>query len=243
MQCVPFRIYGLNLFDVVRLDEDDMLVEVVEKGGHRTLRALLRAGLEPRVFQEVAGGIASRARAGASPSSGAASATWRSTCPPTGTRLLRWRSWTRTRRPGRCSGSGATPSRSTAPGDAPRSGRIAGACRGQVARPTASSRDMTLQGLLARPAPVARHDGAGSGEQQSMATNDPDPDPRRTTGLTSGGAVPPGETPPAESGTGTGTGPHRSPKRGWAGVPLALIIGLAVLVALFFLAYGIVVAL
>ncbi|MBB4987155.1 DUF4265 domain-containing protein [Streptomyces nymphaeiformis] len=64
MQCVPFRIYGLNLFDVVRLDEDGMLVEVVEKGGHRTLRALLEAGLEPQVFEEVAGGIASRARSG-----------------------------------------------------------------------------------------------------------------------------------------------------------------------------------
>ncbi|AJF65568.1 DUF4265 domain-containing protein [Streptomyces vietnamensis] len=62
MQCVPFRIYGLNLFDVVRLDEDDMLVEVVEKGGHRTLRALLEAGLAPQVFDEVAGGIAAQAR-------------------------------------------------------------------------------------------------------------------------------------------------------------------------------------
>ncbi|WP_369149147.1 DUF4265 domain-containing protein [Streptomyces sp. R44] len=61
MQCVPFRIYGLNLFDVVRLDQDDMLVEVVEKGGHRTLRALLEAALEPQVFEEVAGGITSRA--------------------------------------------------------------------------------------------------------------------------------------------------------------------------------------
>ncbi|MGW5782261.1 DUF4265 domain-containing protein [Streptomyces sp. NPDC003863] len=61
MQCVPFRIYGLNLFDVVRLDEDDMLVEVVEKGGHRTLRALLAAGLEPQAFEAITGEIAARA--------------------------------------------------------------------------------------------------------------------------------------------------------------------------------------
>ncbi|MFF0560656.1 DUF4265 domain-containing protein [Streptomyces sp. NPDC004266] len=64
VQCVPFRIYGLNLFDVVRLDEDDVLVEVVEKGGHRTLRALLEAGLAPQVFDEVAGGITEQARSG-----------------------------------------------------------------------------------------------------------------------------------------------------------------------------------
>ncbi|MFI1657745.1 DUF4265 domain-containing protein [Streptomyces sp. NPDC020472] len=61
MQCVPFRIYGLNLFDIVRLDEDDMLVEVVSKGGHRTLRALLEAGLEPQVFEAITGEIAARA--------------------------------------------------------------------------------------------------------------------------------------------------------------------------------------
>ncbi|MFG2838385.1 DUF4265 domain-containing protein [Streptomyces zaomyceticus] len=62
MQCVPFRIYGLNLFDVVRLDADDMLVEVVSKGGHRTLRALFEAGLAPEVFEAVTGGIAALAR-------------------------------------------------------------------------------------------------------------------------------------------------------------------------------------
>lgn len=45
MQCIPFRVYGLSLFDVVRIDEQDMLVEVVSSGGHRTLRALLVPGL------------------------------------------------------------------------------------------------------------------------------------------------------------------------------------------------------
>jgi hypothetical protein len=45
MQCIPFRIYGLSLFDVVRIDEDDMLTEVVSSGGHRTLRALTVPGL------------------------------------------------------------------------------------------------------------------------------------------------------------------------------------------------------
>ncbi|GCB48660.1 hypothetical protein SNL152K_5987 [Streptomyces sp. NL15-2K] len=33
------------MFDVVRIDEDDMLTEVVSSGGHRTLRALTVPGL------------------------------------------------------------------------------------------------------------------------------------------------------------------------------------------------------
>ncbi|MGY3846992.1 DUF6480 family protein [Streptomyces hydrogenans] len=53
---------------------------------------------------------------------------------------------------------------------------------------------------------------------------------------------PPGETPPAESGTGTGTGPYRPLRRGWAAGPL-LIVGLLVMAfALFFLVYAIVLA-
>ncbi|MFD9304841.1 DUF6480 family protein [Streptomyces sp. NPDC060048] len=68
----------------------------------------------------------------------------------------------------------------------------------------------------------------------------PDPDPRTTPGLEAGGGVPPGETPPAESSTASGAGPYRPLKRGWAKGPLVLIIVPAPAVALFFLAYAIV---
>lgn len=70
--------------------------------------------------------------------------------------------------------------------------------------------------------------------------SNPDPDPRVTPGLEPGGGVPPGETPPGEASTATGAGPHRPLKRGWVRGPLAIIVILAVLCALFFLVYAIV---
>lgn len=70
---------------------------------------------------------------------------------------------------------------------------------------------------------------------------DPDPDPGNATGLEPGGSVPPGETPPAESSM-SGAGPDEShnPTKGWSKGPLAVIIGLAVVVAAFFLVYALV---
>ncbi|AXE24483.1 hypothetical protein C0216_14375 [Streptomyces globosus] len=71
----------------------------------------------------------------------------------------------------------------------------------------------------------------------------PDPEPAATPGPAAGGGVQPGETPPGESSTAGGAGPYRPLKRGWAGGPLTIIVTVAVLCALFFLAYAIVVAL
>ncbi|MFI1652085.1 DUF6480 family protein [Streptomyces avidinii] len=76
-----------------------------------------------------------------------------------------------------------------------------------------------------------------------MSIDNPDPDPRITPDLEHGGSVPPGETPHAEAGTASGAGPYRPLKRGWSRGPLALIRTVAVLVALFFLVYGTVLAL
>ncbi|WP_405436330.1 DUF6480 family protein [Streptomyces avidinii] len=68
------------------------------------------------------------------------------------------------------------------------------------------------------------------------------PDPRRGTASAApeGSGVPPGETPPGESSTGSGAGPYRPLSRGWAMGPLVVICLLALVCALFFLAYAIV---
>ncbi|MFJ3581746.1 DUF6480 family protein [Streptomyces sp. NPDC090127] len=73
-----------------------------------------------------------------------------------------------------------------------------------------------------------------------MAAYNPDPDPRKEP--RPHGGTQPGETPPAESSTSSGAGPYRPPKRGWGRGPLIIIVAVAVLIALFFLVYAIVLA-
>ncbi|WP_395358379.1 DUF6480 family protein [Streptomyces sp. YH02] len=68
--------------------------------------------------------------------------------------------------------------------------------------------------------------------------SNPDPDPRDLPDE----PIRPGATPPAESGTSTGTGPYRPPRRGWAAGPMVIIWSLVILCALFFLVYAIVLA-
>lgn len=85
---------------------------------------------------------------------------------------------------------------------------------------------------------------------QSDSDSDPEPDPRppgpapgrsNAPGPQPRGSVPPGETPPDESSmSGAGPDEAHNPPKGWSKGPLAVIIGLAVLVAAFFLVYALV---
>ncbi|MET7475973.1 DUF6480 family protein [Streptomyces sp. NPDC005648] len=60
----------------------------------------------------------------------------------------------------------------------------------------------------------------------------PDPDPRRTPGVETGGGVAPGETPPAEGGTHGISHPEPPElRKGWGAMPLVLIMAIVALVA------------
>ncbi|MFJ5707507.1 MULTISPECIES: DUF6480 family protein [unclassified Streptomyces] len=80
----------------------------------------------------------------------------------------------------------------------------------------------------------------------TSSPSNPDPTPWHappgTPGDGAAGGVSPGETPPAESGTGPATGPYRPLTRGWTKGPLVAMWVVVVLVALFFLVYAILLA-
>ncbi|MFE7096294.1 DUF6480 family protein [Streptomyces erythrochromogenes] len=73
--------------------------------------------------------------------------------------------------------------------------------------------------------------------EADMSAPVPHPDPYNASRPF--GMVPPGETPPCESSTGSGAGPYRPLSRGWGMAPLVLICLVALTCALFFLAYAI----
>ncbi|MFE9928499.1 DUF6480 family protein [Streptomyces sp. NPDC005533] len=73
-----------------------------------------------------------------------------------------------------------------------------------------------------------------------MSERFPEPERQRAAGPGPEAGVAPGETPAGESSTGSGAGPYRPLTRGWGKGPLVVICLLAVVFALFFLAYAIV---
>ncbi|CAM5287206.1 hypothetical protein Sgou_57340 [Streptomyces gougerotii] len=81
-----------------------------------------------------------------------------------------------------------------------------------------------------------------NGYKHSMSAHSIHAKSRVTPGMRGGGGPRPQETPPAEDGVG-GTGPREThnPTKGWAAGPLAAIVIVSVLVALFFLAYAIII--
>ncbi|MFF7450140.1 MULTISPECIES: DUF6480 family protein [unclassified Streptomyces] len=61
----------------------------------------------------------------------------------------------------------------------------------------------------------------------------PDPEPRQSPGLQPGAGVPPGETPPGESGISGISHPEPPElRKGWGAMPITVIMVMVVLVAI-----------
>lgn len=72
-----------------------------------------------------------------------------------------------------------------------------------------------------------------------MSAQNPDPDPDTTPDLGPGGSPAAGDTPPAEGSTSE-AGPREThnPTKGWAKGPVLALLVVVILVAAFFLVYG-----
>lgn len=76
-----------------------------------------------------------------------------------------------------------------------------------------------------------------------MSNQPTNPDPDRTPGLEAGGGVSPGDTPPGESGESQASLRTPAPKDRQTPTALAVVIGIAVLIGVLFLAWAVVRAL
>ncbi|WP_336111371.1 DUF6480 family protein [Streptomyces sp. PTD9-10] len=72
----------------------------------------------------------------------------------------------------------------------------------------------------------------GKRAERSKHMTSPHAEQRRTAGLRLGGGIPPGETPPAEGSTTSGISfPEPELRKGWAAMPLVLIMLVVALIA------------
>ncbi|WP_069174386.1 DUF4265 domain-containing protein [Streptomyces griseus] len=51
--CIPFRVYGMSLHDVVELDGDDVVARIVRSGRHRTMRGLIAPAVSAEGISEI----------------------------------------------------------------------------------------------------------------------------------------------------------------------------------------------
>lgn len=55
--CIPFRVYGMSLHDVVELDGDDVVARIVRSGRHRTVRGLIAPAVSAEGIAEISASI------------------------------------------------------------------------------------------------------------------------------------------------------------------------------------------
>ncbi|MGW0938930.1 DUF4265 domain-containing protein [Streptomyces sp. NPDC002666] len=55
--CIPFRVYGMSLHDIVELDGDDVVERIVRPSRHRTMRGLIGPAVSAEGIAEISASI------------------------------------------------------------------------------------------------------------------------------------------------------------------------------------------